>query len=85
MSTGKITTIKVSKETKKRLDELKEHPRESYDESLNKLINIINITVRNPMAGARIFRNIKKRKGVGARSYQREAESMRERTKTPSP
>ena len=52
----------MSKSTKSRLDELKEYNRETYDEVLNKMINIINITIRNPVAGARIFRNIKRKK-----------------------
>lgn len=56
------TTIKLKEETKKRLDGLKEYKRESYDEVINKVLNIINITIRNPVAGARIFRNIKRKK-----------------------
>ncbi len=58
----KPTTIKLSPETKNRLDSLKEYTRETYDEVINKVFNIINITIRNPIAGARIFRNIKKKK-----------------------
>ena len=54
------TTIKLREETKKRLDGLKEYERESYDEVINKVLNIINITIRNPIAGARIFKNIKR-------------------------
>jgi len=56
------TTIKLKEETKKRLDGLKEYDRETYDEVINKILNIINITIRNPPAGARIFSNIKRRK-----------------------
>jgi predicted transcriptional regulator len=56
------TTIKLSGETKGRLDSLKEYERETYDEVINKVFNIINITIRNPLAGARIFRNIKRKK-----------------------
>jgi len=56
------TTLKLSKETKKRLDGLKEHRRETYDDLLNKIVDIINITIRNPVAGARIFKNIKRKK-----------------------
>lgn len=58
----KPTTIKLSPETKKRLDGLKEYDRETYDEVINKVLNIINITIRNPVSGARIFSNIKRRK-----------------------
>jgi len=56
------TTIKLSGETKKRLDGLKEYERETYDELINKVLNIVNITIKNPVSGARIFRNIKRKK-----------------------
>jgi len=56
------TTIKLLHETKGRLDGLKEYERETYDELVNKVLNIINITIKNPLAGARIFRNIKRKK-----------------------
>ena len=63
MAKSKIpTTIKLSHETKDRLDGLKEYERETYDELINKVLNIINITIKNPLAGARIFRNIKRKK-----------------------
>jgi len=59
---GKITTIKLQKETKTRLDGLKEYSRETYDELINKILNIINISIKNPIAGARIFRSIKRKR-----------------------
>ncbi len=37
------TTIKLERETKARLDKLKEHRRESYDEILRKMFYILNI------------------------------------------
>lgn len=40
---GKITTIKLDEETKKRLDKLKVHPKESYDEILQKILFILNL------------------------------------------
>jgi len=33
------TTIQVSEETKKKLDELKVHPREPYEDVIKRLIN----------------------------------------------
>lgn len=56
---SKITTIKLEEETKKRLDGLKEHQRESYNDVIKKALSIINITIKNPAAGASIFRRIK--------------------------
>jgi len=58
----KTTTIKLLNTTKSRLDGLKEYERETYDEVLNKVLNIVNIAIRNPLAGARIFGNIKRKK-----------------------
>lgn len=43
MSISKITTIKVDKETKLRLDKLKIHEKESYDEILQKILYILNL------------------------------------------
>lgn len=40
---SKITTIKLDKETKSRLDKLKVHPKESYDEILQKILYILNL------------------------------------------
>ena len=73
MAKNKITTIKIENETKKRLDGLKEYGRETYNEILIKVLNIINITIRNPIAGARIFRGIKRKKlGKERMSYRPE-------------
>ena len=35
-----VTTIQLRPETKSRLDALKMHPRESYDETLNRLLDM---------------------------------------------
>ncbi|MFW5872161.1 MAG: DUF7557 family protein [bacterium] len=43
-----ITTIKLQKQTKERLDKLKEHKRESYDEILKKLLYILNTIRADP-------------------------------------
>lgn len=40
---SKITTIKLDKETKNRLDKLKVHHKESYDEILQKILYILNL------------------------------------------
>ena len=44
MAKTQITTIKLDKSTKSRLDGLKEYHRESYDEVITKVLDIINIT-----------------------------------------
>ncbi len=43
-----ITTIKLQKNTKTRLDKLKKHKRESYDESIQNILEILNICRINP-------------------------------------
>jgi len=39
-----ITTIKLYKKTKKRLDKLKSYKRETYDDTLQKMLEILNLT-----------------------------------------
>lgn len=46
--TAKITTIKLEKETKSRLDNVKEYRRETYDEILQKMLNILNLCKVSP-------------------------------------
>lgn len=44
-----ITTIKLEKNTKARLDHLKIHPKESYEEIIRKILGILNLCKINPM------------------------------------
>jgi hypothetical protein len=43
-----VTTIKLQRETKQRLDKLKEHSRESYDEILKKVLYVLNVVRESP-------------------------------------
>ena len=43
-----ITTIKLEKETKARLDKLKIHKRETYNEIIQKILSILNKLKDNP-------------------------------------
>ena len=47
----KITTIKLTKQTKKRLDHLRTHKRDSYEDILQRILKILNICRINPEAG----------------------------------
>lgn len=58
--TREITTIKIEKETKMRLDRLKEHKRESYEEILKKILGILNIIKADPEKAAGILDKIDK-------------------------
>ncbi len=48
VSTNKITTIKIDKETKARLDKLKVHQKESYDEIIQKILYVLNLCKASP-------------------------------------
>jgi len=54
----KITTIKIQKETKARLDRLKEHQRETYEQVLKKILFILNLSKKNPEKAQNIFKKI---------------------------
>ncbi len=57
----KISTIKLSTETKERLSKLKEHERETFDEVLNKILYILNVCKKEPEKAQKILENIDKR------------------------
>lgn len=57
----KISTIKLSTETKERLLKLKEHGRETFDEVLNKILYILNVCKKEPEKAKKILENIDKR------------------------
>lgn len=54
------TTIKINKKTKERLDNLKEHEKESYEEVIEKILHVLNITRKNPLLANRVLRGIDK-------------------------
>ncbi len=55
---GKITTVKLLEETKLRLEKLREHKRESYDDILRKILYILNIARDDPDKARRILERI---------------------------
>ncbi len=57
----KITTIKLSKSTKDRIDKLRVYKRETYDEILQNVLTILNICKVNPEAAKRRLSLIDKR------------------------
>jgi predicted DNA-binding protein len=44
----KTSTIKMSKETKHRLEKLKEHPRETYEDIVKKILYVLNVVRESP-------------------------------------
>ena len=58
----KSTTVKISEDTKERLEHLKEHKEESFDTLINKSLNILNLCKRSPGLASRVLRDIEKSK-----------------------
>lgn len=48
MQNSKITTIKLNRETKERLDKLRIHKRETYDDILKEVLGILNLARVSP-------------------------------------
>ncbi len=60
---GKITTIKLKESTKGRIENLRSYKRESYDELLQKVLEVLNICRLNPeRARSRLIMIDKERK-----------------------
>ncbi|MBU2576419.1 MAG: hypothetical protein KKF50_01735 [Nanoarchaeota archaeon] len=55
---GKITTIKLLEETKNRVEKLREHKRESYDDIIRKILYILNTARDSPEKAKRILERI---------------------------
>jgi hypothetical protein len=55
---GKITTIKLLEETKLRIEKLREHKRESYDDILRKILYVLNTARDSPEKAKRILERI---------------------------
>ncbi|MBS3089018.1 hypothetical protein J4402_04570 [Candidatus Pacearchaeota archaeon] len=48
MQNEEITTIKLKKTTKERMEKLRTYPRETYDDILERMLGILNLTRVNP-------------------------------------
>ena len=55
---NKTTTIKLSKETKNRLEGLKEHERETYEQVIKKIFYILNQIRKDPISANRTLSKI---------------------------
>ena len=53
-----ITTIKIQKETKERLDKLKENKGETYDDLIKKMLWLLNTTKVQPEKARAVLRKI---------------------------
>lgn len=67
-----ITTIKLSKGTKSRLDRLKDHKRETYEDILQNLLNLLNVCRVNPeKARAKLLALDRMQRGAKKGTYQK--------------
>jgi hypothetical protein len=57
-SDEKITTIKLLEETKLRIEKLREHKRESYDDILRKILYVLNLAREDPEKSKRVLEKI---------------------------
>lgn len=57
-SKGKITTIKLLEETKLRIEKLREHKRESYNDILRKILYVLNTARDDPDKAKKILEKI---------------------------
>jgi len=55
---NKITTIKLLGETKIRIEKLREHKRESYDDILKKILYVLNTAREDPDKAKRVLERI---------------------------
>jgi ribosome-binding ATPase YchF (GTP1/OBG family) len=75
---GKITTIKLLEETKLRIEKLREHKRESYDDILRKILYVLNIARDSPEKAKRVLERIEDlRKRMITEVAEQEAELQR--------
>jgi len=80
--TQKITTIKLLEETKLRIEKLREHKRESYDDVLRKILYVLNVARDDPEKARRILEKIDEIKKRNAEEeIQRKEELEKEKRK----
>lgn len=63
MKKNKITTLKLEKETKDRLDRLREHKRETYDDIIRKILAVLNMVREDPGKARTILEFIDEKRG----------------------
>jgi predicted DNA-binding protein len=77
-----ITTLKLEKETKERLEKLREHKRETYDDIIRKIMYVLNTVRDEPVKAKAILEFIdEKRK----RMFETEFSKKEERASTGIP
>lgn len=74
----KITTIKLLEETKNRLEKLREHKKESYDDILKKILYVLNIARDDPEKAKRTLERIEEIKEQNLAEEKEREENLKE-------
>ncbi len=69
----KVTTLKLERETKDRLEKLREHKRETYDDIIRKILYVLNTAREEPAKAKTILEFIdEKRKRMFETEFKKE-------------
>ena len=80
--TKKITTIKLSEETKLRIEKLREHKRESYDEILRKILYVLNTVRDEPEKAKRVLVKISENRERILEEEKQQEEDLKKESKS---
>lgn len=76
MAKNNITTLKLEKETKERLEKLREHKRETYDDIIRKIMYVLNTVRDEPVKAKAVLEFIdEKRKRMFETEFKKEAKA----------
>ena len=78
---GKITTIKLLEETKLRIEKLREHKRESYDDILRKILYILNTARDSPERARKILEKISELRNRMLEEERQQKEDLKKENK----
>jgi len=74
---GKITTMKLLEETKERLEKLREHKRETYDDILRKILYVLNVARDSPEKAKRVLERIEELRERWLEEEKQRAEDLK--------
>jgi len=82
MAKDKTTTLKLEKETKERLEKLREHKRETYDDIIRKILFVLNMVRDEPEKARAILEFIdEKRRRMFETERKVQEDSLKRRRK----
>ncbi len=81
---SKITTIKLLEETKLRLEKLREHKRESYEDILKKILYVLNVARDDPEKAKRVLIRISELRERMVEEERQQKEDLEKEKKEPN-